>query len=263
MAEDWDAQADVYESKWEDVTGYFVPHLVDWANPRRRGFVVVDVGCGPGVVTMAMAERGARVIGVDVSDRMVARLLQRATAAGFAAQVEGLVASGEALALPERAAHSCVSNFGIIYCPDVDAALHEMFRVTTGGGPLMITAWTASKVNGWHSLLPDGYEAALGFTVPPRSNVRWSSLDELRAALEKAQWNDVQIDTLAAKPSVMPSAEAVRDAFETPPSKETLASLGPEKAARLIDFVVDQARQRFGDGEVELPREAWIARGRA
>ena len=262
MPEDWDDYAEEYESKFEDVTAYFTPHFVDWVDPRGRGFVVVDVGCGPGVVSMAMAERGAHVVGVDISEAMLARLRRRAEEAGFAARVDGLVASGERLGLPERSAHTCVSSFGIIYCPDVDAALAEMFRVTTGGGPLMITAWTNGRDNGWHSLLPDGYESALGFAVPPRNNVRWFSVDELRVALEQAQWNDVQIDTLAATPSTMPSAESVRDAFDSPPSKATLAELGPDRASRLVDFVVAQARERFGDGEVQLPREAWIAHGR-
>lgn len=263
MAEDWDEYASHYEADFEDVTGYFTPHFVDWVNPRGKGFVVVDIGCGPGVVSMAMAERGAHVIGVDVSESMLGRLRERALELGFGARVEGVVASGEALGLPMRAAHACVSSFGIIYCPDVDAALAEMFRVTTGGGPLMITAWTTEANNGWNSLLPEGYESELGFRVPPRSNLRWSSIDELRAALEKAQWNDVQIDTLVSKPSTFPSPEAVRKAFDTPPSRATTAALTSDQFDALKDYVVARARERYGDGEVPLPREAWIARGRA
>lgn len=262
MAEDWDDYATCYENEFEDVTAYFTPHFVDWVNPRGRGYVVVDVGCGPGVVSLAMAERGAHVVGVDVSAAMLQRLHERAAAAGVGARVEGVVASGESLGFPERAAHACVSSFGIIYCPDVDAALHEMFRVTTGGGPLMITAWTTEANNGWNSLLPEGYEAALGFRVPPRSNLRWSSIDELRAALEKAQWNDVQVDTLVSKPSTFSSPDDVRRAFDTPPSRATTASLTTGQVEKLKDFVVARARERYGDGPVELPREAWIARGR-
>ncbi len=263
MAEDWDDYAADYETKFEDITAYFVPHFVDWVNPRGRGFVVVDVGCGPGVVTMAMAERGAQVVGVDVSAAMVVRMKERVDEAGFGASVTGMVASGESIALPRRAAHACVSSFGVIYCPDVDAALREMSRVTTGGGPLMITAWTIEASNGWNSLLPDGYEATLGFRVPPRSNLRWASVDVLRVALEKATWNDVQIDTLPCRPSSFPSPDAVREAFDTPPSRATLASLTDDQQSALKDFVVARARDNFGDGPVELPREAWIARGRA
>lgn len=263
MAEDWDDYASHYEADFEDVTGYFAPHFVDWANPRGRAFVVVEIGCGPGVVSMAMAERGAHVIGVDVSQAMLDRLKQRSIERGFSSRVAGHLASGENTGLVERTAHACVSSFGIIYCPDVDKALAEMFRITTGGGPLMITAWTTEAKNGWNSLLPEGYEATLGFRVPPRSNLRWASRDELWAALERAQWNDVQIDTLSSPPSRFPSSEDVRKAFDTPPAKATLASLPPDQQDALKDYVVRLARERYGDGEVELPREAWIARGRA
>jgi SAM-dependent methyltransferase len=263
MAENWDDYASEYEAKFEDVTGSFAPRFVDWVNPQRNPFVVVDVGCGPGVVSMAMAERGAHVVGVDVSAAMIQRMEARATERGFASRVAGLVGSGESLGVPDRSAHACVSSFGIIYCPDVDAALREIARVTTKGGPLMITAWTTEDRNGWNTWLPDEYENELGFRVPKRTNLRWGSVDELRAALDRAGWHGVEIETVTSKPSVFASPEAVRDAFDTPPSRDMLSSLSDEQQEALKAYVVELARRRFGDGEVELPREAWIARGRA
>lgn len=263
MPEDWDDYASEYETKFEEVTGFFMPDFVDWVNPHGAEFVVVDVGCGPGVVSLAMAARGARVVGVDVSAAMLERLRARADAAGVASRVEGVVASGESLGLPDDSAHGCVSSFGIIYCPDVDAALREMVRVTASGGPVMITAWTTENRNGWHTWLSDDYEIELGFGVPKRTNLRWASEDALRAALDRAGWRGVEIETVVSKPSVFPSADAVRDAFNTPPSRDMLSSLSDEQQERLQDYVVELAKRRFGDAPVELPREAWVARGRA
>jgi 2-polyprenyl-3-methyl-5-hydroxy-6-metoxy-1,4-benzoquinol methylase len=75
VANEWDATAAVYEDQFEQVTGTTVPRLVEWLAPSD-GKTFADVACGPGVVTMALAERGAFVRASDFSDGMV----QRATA---------------------------------------------------------------------------------------------------------------------------------------------------------------------------------------
>ncbi|KAB2388022.1 class I SAM-dependent methyltransferase [Actinomadura montaniterrae] len=47
------------------------------------GVAVVDVGCGPGRAVAEMTERGARAVGVDIDERMVAAAGERWPAAGF------------------------------------------------------------------------------------------------------------------------------------------------------------------------------------
>ena len=57
------------------------PLRLDWIDRLSGGFHgkrVVDIGCGGGILTEAMAARGARVTGIDLSDKAlgVARLHQ-------------------------------------------------------------------------------------------------------------------------------------------------------------------------------------------
>ena len=44
----------------------------------QRGERVIDVGCGCGATTLALAERGASVWGIDISAPMLERAKQRA-----------------------------------------------------------------------------------------------------------------------------------------------------------------------------------------
>ena len=80
------AKFDALASRWWDPNGEFRPlHEI---NPLRLGWIreqldleglnVVDIGCGGGILTEAMAEAGARVTGVDMAEAplAVARLHQ-------------------------------------------------------------------------------------------------------------------------------------------------------------------------------------------
>ena len=68
------AKFDALASRWWDREGEFKP-LHD-INPLRLGFIeshvslagkrVLDVGCGGGILSEAMAMRGARVTGIDL-----------------------------------------------------------------------------------------------------------------------------------------------------------------------------------------------------
>jgi len=84
------AKFEALASRWWDRSGEFRPlHEI---NPLRVDFIdqiaglkqrrVVDVGCGGGILTEAMALRGASVLGIDMGEAplAVARLHQRDTA---------------------------------------------------------------------------------------------------------------------------------------------------------------------------------------
>ena len=74
------AELDKFSSlahRWWDPAGEFKPlHDInplrlDWIarHARLEGAAVLDVGCGGGILTEAMAKRGARVTGIDLSDK--------------------------------------------------------------------------------------------------------------------------------------------------------------------------------------------------
>ena len=53
-----------------------------------EGRYILDVGCGSGIYAVELAERGARVVGVDFSEEMISLSKKRAHAAGVADQCE-------------------------------------------------------------------------------------------------------------------------------------------------------------------------------
>src|SRR5204862_3325667 len=67
----WQRVADKYDSVWSSSTRQFIAPLLDLSEVTS-GMSVLDVGCGPGYVSAASAERGAVPIGFDFSREMVA-----------------------------------------------------------------------------------------------------------------------------------------------------------------------------------------------
>ena len=116
--------------------------------------VVLDVGCGPGTHTAALAARfpDATVIAIDQSPAMVARaaplvpkrgwLARLTSASGKAGKGEtrGLVADMNALPLPREHADVLWSNFALQWANDLPALFAEWSRVLKVGGVMMFTA---------------------------------------------------------------------------------------------------------------------------
>src|ERR1700682_3271236 len=67
----WERVADKYDSVWATSTRQFIPPLLDAAEVSAK-MSILDVGCGPGYVSAAAMERGAKPIGLDFSKEMVA-----------------------------------------------------------------------------------------------------------------------------------------------------------------------------------------------
>ena len=116
--------------------------------------VVLDVGCGPGTHTAALAARfpDATVIAVDHSPAMVARAAPLAPKQGWLArltggrgkagkgEIRGLVADMNELPLSREHADVLWSNFALQWANDLPALFAEWNRVLKVGGVMMFTA---------------------------------------------------------------------------------------------------------------------------
>ena len=96
---------------------------------------VWEIGCGPGQVARYLKDRGVRICGIDLSEKMVN------AARGSNADI--LFARGDMLALdfPDNSLSGIVSFYAIIHLKraDVTRALKEMFRVLEPAGQLLVS----------------------------------------------------------------------------------------------------------------------------
>jgi 2-polyprenyl-3-methyl-5-hydroxy-6-metoxy-1,4-benzoquinol methylase len=111
----------------ENSAGYLAPHL-------RAGLDLLDVGCGPGTITVDLAARVApgRVVGIDVSPAPLDEARAAADRAGV--DVEFAVGDVYALAAADDSVDVVHAHQVLQHLTDPVAALREMARVCRPGG---------------------------------------------------------------------------------------------------------------------------------
>ena len=97
----------------------------------QRGERALDLACGTGDIAFAAAAQGARVVGLDITHRMLQLARQKSNAVTFL--------TGDMTSLPfhSQTFDLITTGYGLRNVPDLTAAIDEMARVLRPGGRLL------------------------------------------------------------------------------------------------------------------------------
>ena len=215
------------------------------------GESVLEIGCGTGATTVPLAEavgpRG-RVVGVDLSEPMLAGARQRVADSGLGnislvqadAQVHRLEAGGFDL---------IVSRFGVMFFADPVAAFSNLLPAARPGGRLCFVCWGPLEENR-HWVIP--YEVALRHLGPPAPTpphtpgpLAFSDRDYVLRTLERAGFADVVIDR--ETPEIVgstPEEEAEYACVMGPPAR-LIEEKKPDQAVRTV--IRQEMAEAFAD----------------
>jgi SAM-dependent methyltransferase len=112
----------------------------------------LDVACGPGIVSRALAPRVGRVTGVDVTPAMVELARAESGAAGLT-NVAFMLGDVAHLDLPDDAVDGALCRFAFHHIPVPGRVLAEMARVVRPGGWLIVSDHVSDEqtdLAAWH-----------------------------------------------------------------------------------------------------------------
>lgn len=111
---------------------WMIPIVLDLAG-EVSGRRVLDLACGQGIVARRLADRGASVVGVDVSERLLetARSYEREEPLGISYLLEDARTLD---GLEDAGFDGVVCNMSLMDIPDLGATLRSVARVLRPGG---------------------------------------------------------------------------------------------------------------------------------
>jgi SAM-dependent methyltransferase len=148
----WERAAAAYADTFAHASGAYIDALLDRA-AVGAGTRVLDLACGPGLVTWAAARRGAIATGYDFSEAML-REARRAHP-----DITFYQGDAEALPYADRMFDAVVSNFGMHHFAHPDRAAAEARRVLRPGGVFGFSSWADPARNTAWRLLFDAIRA--------------------------------------------------------------------------------------------------------
>ncbi len=205
------AAAAMQEEIWSGLPAGAPP----FAWKRRRGFLlahvapgdaVLDLGCGEGAFSAALAAAGARPIGVDVAGEALRRAREQHPDLDFRP-----AAPGAPLPLEDGAVDVVWASEVFAFVPDTARVLAEVRRVLRPEGRLLVTTPSHGRVRA----LVRGLDADLDPLGPA---LRFYTRRSLRAALEAFGFDQVSVRGAGGAPLVreMLLARARRAPLLTP-----------------------------------------------
>jgi SAM-dependent methyltransferase len=98
----------------------------------------IDVACGPGVVSRAMASRVGSVRGVDLTPAMIEEAARRAGEEGVG-NVDIVLGDTTALELPDDSFDGAITRLSLHHIPAPSRVVAEMARVVRPGGWVLVS----------------------------------------------------------------------------------------------------------------------------
>ena len=261
---DWSgASGDIWARRWRDTdralqrVGAALDDAISDAAPEGP-FRALDVGCGPGTTSLALAARrpDASILGCDLSQALVAIARERAQ------DTPNLrfIAEDAEQAARERGPFDLIfSRHGVMFFDDPRRAFRTLREATVPDGRLVFSCFRTWAENPWAEELAS---AAAGAALPPPGRepggFAFADVDYVRDILTTAGWAEAEPRALDFDYDAGSLDEAMSFLVELGPASRVMDELDGGAREAAANRVRAAVRRHERDGRVTFRGAAWI-----
>jgi ubiquinone/menaquinone biosynthesis C-methylase UbiE len=244
----------------------FVLPLVAGASPGETAHVL-DIGCGAGATTLALARRlGPRglCLGVDISAPLLAAARARAATEQLTT-AQFREADAQTHEFEAGAFDAVVSRFGVMFFDDPVAAFANIRRAARPGAALTFVAWRSPADNPFLSAAARAVAPLLPSVRAPDPTApgQFAFADgaRVRSILRDSGWNDIDVSALDLPGSVS-EADLLAYVTKLGPVGLALRELDEARRAPIIAAVRASYEPHLRDGAAAFSMATWLVRAR-
>jgi SAM-dependent methyltransferase len=231
----------------------------------RRGERVLDIGCGAGTTTLALADAvgpAGHVTGLDVSAPLLELARSRSTGVG---NVDWVLADASRHVLPPASADLLFSRFGVMFFGDPASAFANLRGALRPGGRLVFACWRSFDQNPWmgvplravQTLVPPlprpGPDDPGPFSFGDRARVE-RILTQAGFAAPRFTPFDLAIDVAGSQGVDM----AVAQSLDVGPARALLQDQPPDVVAAAAAAIRTALLPYVEGNSVRLPGAVWL-----
>jgi ubiquinone/menaquinone biosynthesis C-methylase UbiE len=227
---------------------------------------VLDIGCGTGATTLAIARllgRNGTAVGLDISEPMIALANQRAALEN--APPRFLCADAQTYAFDAASFDMIVSRFGTMFFDDSVHAFANLRRAATSGARLHTIVWRSPADN---PFMIAAEKAAAPFLpqMPARNpdapgQFALADRNRVYSILEKAGWSEIAIEPLDVA-CTLPERELNDYITRLGPLGRVLPKLEEPARSRIVAAVRAAFEPYVQGAEVRFTGACWTVSAR-
>lgn len=227
----------------------------------KPGEMVLDVGCGTGATSLALARAGAKVTGLDISKPMLDLARSRAIQAGL--DISFIEADASAYAFqPEY--DLIFSRFGVMFFDDPVGAFANLHKALKPGGRLAFICWRTPPENLWAFAPLAAAKPLLPELPPPDPNApgpfAFADPQRIVSILTDVGFHNVETkkyDGVMRMGSDIATIAA--QTLQLGPLSRAVGEADQDTRAKIVDAVRGaMAKFKTPDGEIAPPTACWL-----